>query len=345
MKKKKPILQVDKKLLLLLTVIIFAVGIFMIFFSILLAPDVERFPSSVEQTPEIVQPVDEKKKESSPKPTTPVLEKTLETPKEEELLPQKEVPTTPSVTKPEKIIEKPSSGLIFPELTSGQKPGVLLFVFDDAGHNIRQLQPFLNLPFPVTIAVLPGLENSKTCADLIRQSGKELFLHQPMQAINLDVNPGPGAITPDMRSGDIVKLLRKNLKEIGPVKGMNNHEGSLITADVYAMGVILDVCIDEKIVFLDSRTNSESKARQAALERDLTIMERDVFLDNTQNRDDIVEMINRGLGIASKKGHAIMIGHVWSEDLAQILMELYPELVKKGYSFETISRMTNSIRD
>ncbi len=148
-----------------------------------------------------------------------------------------------------------------------------------------------------------------------------------------------------MRSGDIVKLLRKNLKEIGPVKGMNNHEGSLITADVYAMGVILDVCIDEKIVFLDSRTNSESKARQAALERDLTIMERDVFLDNTQNRDDIVEMINRGLGIASKKGHAIMIGHVWSEDLAQILMELYPELVKKGYSFETISRMTNSIRD
>ncbi|HEY9054020.1 MAG TPA: divergent polysaccharide deacetylase family protein, partial [Rectinemataceae bacterium] len=36
----------------------------------------------------------------------------------------------------------------------------LIFVIDDAGYSMAQLEPFLKLPFPITIAVLPGVPHS-----------------------------------------------------------------------------------------------------------------------------------------------------------------------------------------
>ena len=213
----------------------------------------------------------------------------------------------------------------------------LVFVFDDAGHNLNQLEPFLNLPFKVVIAVLPGLPHSAEAAAAARKAGKQVILHQPMQAVNLSVDPGPSAIKPDMHTYEIEEIVRKNLAEIGPVVGLNNHEGSLITATQSAIGAVLDVCQAENIFFLDSRTNAETKAPQAALERGMKIYERDIFLDNEPGRDDIIAMIKKGLAVADKKGHAIMIGHVWSDGLAAIISEMYPDLVAQGYVFTDIS--------
>lgn len=213
----------------------------------------------------------------------------------------------------------------------------LVFVFDDAGHNLNQLEPFLKLPFKVVIAVLPGLPHSAEAAAAARKAGKQVILHQPMQAVNLSVDPGPSAIKPDMHTYEIEALVRKNLAEIGPVVGLNNHEGSLITATQSAIGAVLDVCQAENIFFLDSRTNAETKAPQAALERGMKIYERDIFLDNEPGRDDIIAMIKKGLAVADKKGHAIMIGHIWSDGLAAIISEMYPDLVAQGYVFTDIS--------
>lgn len=219
------------------------------------------------------------------------------------------------------------------------RPGAtLVFVLDDGGQNLSDLQHYLNLPFPVAVAVLPQLAYSVESARRVRASGRhELLLHQPMQAVNLSVNPGPGAITPEMTTTEIDAIVRKNLLEIGPVAGMNNHEGSLITESKVKIGKVIEICQKQGIFFLDSRTTAATAAPQAALELGAQIWERDVFLDNTQNRADILEQIQRGLAVANKKGYAIMIGHVWSGgNLAQIMEELYPVLKAQGYSFSTV---------
>ena len=211
-------------------------------------------------------------------------------------------------------------------------------MFDDGGQNLSDLQHYLNLPFPVDVAVLPQLQHSVESARRVRSSGRhELLLHQPMQAINLSVNPGPGAISPSMTTTDIDAVVRKNLAEIGPVSGLNNHEGSLITESKIKIGKVIEICQKQGIFFLDSRTSANTAAPQAALELGAKIWERDVFLDDTQTRADILEQIQRGLQVANKKGYAILIGHVWSgSNLAQILQELYPVLKSQGYSFSTV---------
>lgn len=217
--------------------------------------------------------------------------------------------------------------------------GTLIFVFDDAGHNLKQLEPFLKLPFPVTIAVLPGLEYSKKAAERARAAGKEVILHQPMQAINLSFDPGPGAIRQGMNGDEIRAIVRKNLDEVGPVSGLNNHEGSLITSDPAAMGAVLDVVRERGIYFLDSRTIANTAAPAVARERNMDIWERAVFLDNIQERESIIEAVTSGMKVAERKGAAIMIGHIWSNDLAEILAEMYPELVSEGFSLSTIAHI------
>lgn len=222
-----------------------------------------------------------------------------------------------------------------PELPS---KGKLIFVFDDAGHNLEQLQYFLDLPFPCTIAVLPKLPNSRETARRIRAAGKELILHQPMQALNPNINPGDGAVKPGMDREEIKKIVASNVEEIGPIAGMNNHEGSLITSDEKAMEAVLELCREKNIYFLDSRTSSKSVVPQVAKKLNMNIWERAVFLDNKRDKAYMKKQIIEGLEIASQRGEAIMIGHVFTVDLAILLKEMYSDLTQEGYTFSTISK-------
>ena len=214
----------------------------------------------------------------------------------------------------------------------------LIFVFDDGGQNLAHLESFLKLPIPITIAVLPRLVHSVESAQKIRNSGNELILHQPMQALNSKVNPGPGAITPQMSEDEIIATLFYNINEIGPIAGMNNHEGSAITADAEKMAVILKMANEEGIYFLDSRTNSETKVPYVANLMGYSYYERNIFLDNEKTNENALQELKKGLAIANKNGSVIMIGHIWSAAfLPDFLMEVIPELQEKGYTFCTVS--------
>ena len=230
---------------------------------------------------------------------------------------------------------KPSSLPDIPEAVNGAK---LVFVFDDAGQSLSQLEKFVSLPFPITVSVLPKLAHSKACADKVRASGNEVMLHQPMQAVNLNVNPGPGAVTADMQTSSIEALIKENIAEIGPVAGINNHEGSLISEDEMKIGAAMLAAKESGVFFLDSRTTSQTRVPQAAMALGIPYYSRNVFLDNTKDRDKIIRELMRGVDIANANGAAIMIGHIWSADiLPGILIEFYPSLKNKGYRFTTVS--------
>ena len=300
-------------------------------------------PAQPQKTEEVTVNVKPEKTETKPQASSQPSQTQTAQPQQAQSAPAQSVskPAQDVQNRPSQSATAPASTAANSSSSNAAKPksngAKLVFVFDDAGHNLNQLEPFLKLPFKVVIAVLPGLPHSAEAAAAARKAGKQVILHQPMQAVNLSVDPGPSAIKPDMHTYEIEDLVRKNLAEIGPVVGLNNHEGSLITATQSAIGAVLDVCKAENIFFLDSRTNAETKAPQAALERGMKIYERDIFLDNEPGRDDIIAMIKKGLAVADKKGHAIMIGHIWSDGLAAIIKELYPDLVAQGYVFTDIS--------
>lgn len=216
--------------------------------------------------------------------------------------------------------------------------GILVFVIDDAGHNEWQLEPFLKLPAPVTIAVLPGLPYTTKAALSVRKAGKELLLHQPMEAL-AGLDPGPGALRADMDDATIRQILRSNLAQVPGAAGVNNHMGSRATTDVRMMSTVLDELSQAGVYFLDSLTISDSVVQSVASIMRQSVWERSVFLDNTPDRASMLNYIAEGTKIAEKRGYAIMIGHVWSAELAQTLADLYPQLIEQGFSLSTISRI------
>ena len=219
--------------------------------------------------------------------------------------------------------------------------GNLVFVIDDAGNSLHDLEPFLNFPGAITIAVLPGLPNSVETASRVRNAGKELILHQPMESLG-GSNPGPGAIYSGMDREEVREIVNRNLDELWPVAGMNNHAGSRITMDEEIMEIILEICMEREIFFLDSRTTANTVVPVLAERMGFPIGERNFFLDNEQDPESILHYINLGLVRAEERGYSIMIGHTWSSHLAGLLIDLYPELLEQGYIFSTIADILNT---
>ena len=285
----------------------------------------------------------EEKKPAVTEKKTPAQETTVKTPENKTSASEK-ITQTPENKTPAQEKKSSSASQTQPPLPDfnfpqAQNTAKLVFVFDDGGQNLDHLEKFLALPFPITVAVLPQIAKSVESAKRVRQSGNELMLHQPMQSVDLKINPGPGAILPSMSEEEIISQLFTNISQIGPVAGFNNHEGSAITADAEKMAVVLRFASEEGIYFLDSRTNVETKVPYVASQMGYGYYERNIFLDNIKTEQNALNELKKGLTIANSNGYVIMIGHIWSADfLPAFLQKVYPELVKKGYKFTTVSQ-------
>jgi hypothetical protein len=215
----------------------------------------------------------------------------------------------------------------------------IFIVIDDVGNSIAELEPFLSLPMPVTFAVMPQRRFTRDSVELIQKAKKYYIMHQPMEPVG-DADPGEGAILTGMSKEEIFGLLDFNIATLGGAPGINNHMGSKATADIETMRAVLEYLKERNMFFLDSVTTGESVAGAIAAEISLPYAERNsMFLDNERERDYIERALRSGFSLAETSGRAVMIGHVWDEHLAELLLELYPEFTEKGFSFDDIGSM------
>lgn len=220
-----------------------------------------------------------------------------------------------------------------------QKPEskYLYFVLDDGGHNLSQLKPFLEFPGKLTIAVIPGLTYSTQAARAVVQAGKELILHFPMEALDMDA--GPEALKVGDSDVILKSKLSQALESVPGARGVNNHMGSRATEDPRLMTMLLLELKNRKLFFLDSFTSPRSVAQEVGRKMNFQVWERNVFLDNEKTREFILQAIEEGKKVADQKGHAVMIGHVWTSELAEVLTDIYPQLLEEGYTLEDLSHL------
>ena len=140
------------------------------------------------------------------------------------------------------------------------RKGSLVIVLDDAGYNMDQLKPFLALPFPMTVAVLPGLSHTVEAAHATLRAGKELILHQPMEPHGKE-NPGPGAIMNTMGAHEAEATLATNLASLPPgAKGVNNHMGSKATENAEIMRALIDYCTEKALLLIRGHPSSAASS-------------------------------------------------------------------------------------
>ena len=211
-------------------------------------------------------------------------------------------------------------------------------VIDDVGYNMEDLQPFLDFPGPLTLSVLPNLRYSEESARRVVGAGKELLLHMPMEAENGN-DPGPGAILTSQEDEEIRRLLQAGFSQVPQAAGMNNHMGSRATADPRVMNIVMDYLQASGRYFLDSRTTTETLGPRIAGAHEVPYLERDIFLDNEPQAEEIRRAVESGVQAAGNDGSAILIGHVRNPQIVEVIEDLLGELDRAGVQMVFLSEL------
>ena len=103
----------------------------------------------------------------------------------------------------------------------------LAIVIDDFGNNMKGTEEMLNLPVPITVAIMPFLSTSKEDAIRAHKKGHEVIVHLPLEPKKGKKSwLGPGAITTDLSDEEIRKRVKDAIESIPYAVGMNHHMGS-----------------------------------------------------------------------------------------------------------------------
>jgi uncharacterized protein len=116
-----------------------------------------------------------------------------------------------------------------------------------------------------------------------------------------------------LRVGDSKEMINgqiQKIKKLYPnVRYINNHTGSKFTADEEAMDRLISVMKTNGLIFVDSRTTAQSKAKTVDSKYGIRYLGRDVFLDHHDGVENIKKQIREAVATAKRNGSAIAIGH------------------------------------
>ena len=202
-------------------------------------------------------------------------------------------------------------------------------IIDDVGFDKAMAMAFSRLNPQITMAILPESPFGRAIADRLYVRDVEIMLHLPMEPMQYpEVNPGPGALMADMPPDLLLETLRRDLDRIPYIKGVNNHMGSRLTTLSDQMRQVFSVLKKRDLFFIDSLTGRHSICRDSARLFQLAFAQRDVFLDNIQDKNYITGQINQLIQISQRHGSAIGIGHPYPATLETLAL-LLPEMQEK----------------
>jgi len=215
-----------------------------------------------------------------------------------------------------------------------QDPRMVLII-DDVGTSLPLGRAALELPGPITYAVLPLTPYSRRLSRDAEQRGKEVILHAPMANLHR-LKLGPGALTLTQSKQELQATLRADLNAVPEAIGINNHMGSLMTQREETMAWVMEVLRERGLFFIDSRTTAQTRAYDTALRAGIPALKRDVFLDNERSKSAIEAQFLRAVALARRQGSVVVIGHPYPETV-EFLARALPELGEYGISLMSAS--------
>ena len=232
-----------------------------------------------------------------------------------------------------------------PALLGGVRPEKtvqIAIVIDDLGMDAKQAREILALPAKITLAVLPGLGQSKKIAELAKQSNREVLIHLPMEYRGKNGKPAEGMLRSDMTPMEFLTTVSDDVESVPGAVGINNHEGSALTENKEAMKFLMAELKARNLMFLDSLTTARSVAYSTAREFGLKSGKRDVFLDNdSENPAYIDKQLDELVEIARRNGKAIGIGHPHPATIAELRKWITETGGSRGIEIVPISKLMN----
>lgn len=240
--------------------------------------------------------------------------------------------------------------VIIPATGAGQSAAVdpttgtkqIAVVIDDFGNDQAGTEQMMALPIPFVAAVMPFLPTTKRDAEWAHKLGKEVIVHLPMEPKNGKPNwLGPGAISTRLPDDEIRQRVIAAIEDVPHAVGINNHMGSKATTDERVMRIVLTVCKERNLYFLDSRTAYRSVVGKVAKEIGVRTAENNLFMDDIYTRKHILKQAIKLQKHVREHDSTIVIGHVGppGKHTSEILKQTIPTLQQLGGQFVPASQL------
>lgn len=216
----------------------------------------------------------------------------------------------------------------------------LAIILDDLGNDRRVAEEVFDLPYALTISVLPNHEHSQEIAQEAERRGYQVMLHLPMQAVSTE-KPEAQELRPGMPAGEVSKLVNQFIQDIPGAVGVNNHQGSEATSDPALMRELMPVLRDHHLFYIDSRTTAATVAYETAQSSRVPSAFRNVpFLDDVTEVGAVRRQLELALRGAREKGGAVAIGHPHPATL-EALREVLPNAQSEGVRLTFASELVH----
>lgn len=212
----------------------------------------------------------------------------------------------------------------------------VILVIDDLGIVKKTTKQMIDMDAPLTLSFLPYASEISTQVNEAYNKGHDILVHIPMEPKG-KADPGPHALLSSTSSRVQMDSIHYNLGQFSNYVGINNHMGSQFTEDEVAVNRLLNVIKDRGLLVLDSKTTPQSKLEALAVQKDIPVTNRDVFLDNEQDLNYILGQLDELERVAKREGNALAIGHPYSQTVAALRLWI-PTLAAKGITIIPISQ-------
>lgn len=212
------------------------------------------------------------------------------------------------------------------------KVNKLAVIIDDFGNDQKGTQEILSLPVKITVAVMPFLPTSVKDAEAAHRQGHDVIIHMPMEPKQGRSSwLGPGAILSSLTDEEIRERMEEAIDSVPYAVGINNHMGSKVTGDERVMSIVLDVCRERGLFFIDSKTNYHSVIGKLAAEKGMPSIANDIFLDDVHTVQHVSKQLLTAVQHAEERTSCIAIGHVGKYGIrtAEALKGTIPKLQTK----------------
>lgn len=216
-----------------------------------------------------------------------------------------------------------------PQPISLGKDPLVVIVIDDMGISKSRTKDINSLNYPITSSFLTYGGNLQGQINDSIKAGHEVIAHIPMEA-KTSQDAAPDVLKTSMTDTEVKEKLEVMLNKFLNINGINNHMGSKFTENLTKMNNVMEVLKEKNLFFLDSRTSAASIAKEAAEKHGIKYVTRNIFLDNENDLDYIMNQLHATEKVATKKGYAIAIGHPKSQTFEALKLWL-PTLEGRGY--------------
>ncbi|WP_096019771.1 divergent polysaccharide deacetylase family protein [Campylobacter lanienae] len=186
----------------------------------------------------------------------------------------------------------------------------LAIIIDDIS-TFHQAKKIKSLNLNITPSIFPPSANYPNSARVANEF-EFYMIHLPLEAMNYQAQEKNTLKVGDS-SAKVESEISKIRSNFPKAIYINNHTGSKFTSDYDSLKKLFIAFKKYNMIFIDSYTTKDSKAKILSSEFGNKYLKRDVFIDNTKDEKAIINKLKEAIKIAQKSGFAIAIGHPYEQ--------------------------------